>query len=206
MLGSQAGGILSEYDLKTQTEEAWHPFVTNSSGLSLKVVSRNPNGSFISANAFEDLGKLKTAFDVSIYSIDHTNDKLISAAELNDIVDNNWKNWPSKKKFEIGEMLYTGTNAPKNEVLALDLLEGAAKDNFGEAISFLADIKFDENPVLAYQMMLKLGSKGKKSKATFLNEIEQALTIEQILSQQKIISKHVGNKFPDGIDYLSGAM
>ena len=85
-------------------------------------------------------------------------------------------------------------------------MEGAAKDNFGEAISFLAHIKFNENPVLAYQMMLKLGSKGKRSKATFLNEIEQVLTIEQILSQQKIISKHVRNRFPDGIDYLSGAM
>ena len=206
MLGSQAGGILSEYDLKNQTEEAWQSFVTNSSGLSLKVVSRNPNGSFIGANAFEDLGKLKTAFDVSIYSIDDTNDKLISAAELNDIVDENWKNWPSKKKFEIGEMLYNGTNAPKNEVLALDLLQSAAKDNFGEAISLLAEIKFGENPVLAYQMMLKLGSKSKRSKATFLNEIEQALTIEQILLQQKITSKHVENRFPDGIDYLSGAM
>ena len=103
-------------------------------------------------------------------------------------------------------MLYNGTNAPKNEVLALDLLQSAAKDNFGEAISLIAKIKFDENPVLAYQMMLKLGSKSKRSKATFLNEIEQALTIEQILLQQKITSKHVENRFPDGIDYLSGAM
>ena len=89
---------------------------------------------------------------------------MISAAELNDIVDENWKNWPSKKKFEIGEMLYNGTNAPKNEVLALDLLQSAAKDNFGEAISLLAEIKFDENPVLAYQMMLKLGQKVKDQK------------------------------------------
>ena len=39
-----------------------------------------------------------------------------------------------------------------------------------------------------------------------MNEIEQALTIEQILLQQQITSKHVENRFPDGIDYLSGAM
>lgn len=206
MLGSQTGDILSEYDLKNQTEEAWQSFVNNGSGLSLQVVSTNPNGFFIGANAFDDLGKLKTAFNISIYSIDDTNDNLISAAELNDIVDKNWKNWPSKKKFEFGEMLYNGTNAPKNVVLALELLESAAEDNFSEAISLLANIKFYENPVLAYQMMLKLGSKSKRSKATFLNEIEQALTIEQILLQQKVTSKHGENEFPDGMDYLSGAM
>ena len=95
----------------------------------------------------------------------------------------------SEKKFEFGQMLYNGTNAPKNEALALELLQGAADDNFGEAVSLIADIKFEENPILAYQMMLKLGSTSRRSKATFLNEIEQALTIEQILEQQKVIRR-----------------
>lgn len=206
MLGALAGDILLEYDLKNQTEEAWQSFVNNSSGLSLQIVSRNPQGSFIGVSGFDDLDKLKTAFDVAIYSLDKSNDNLISVKDLNDIVDENWKNWSSKKKFEFGQMLYNGTNVPKNEALALELLQSAADDNFGEAISLVADIKFDENPILAYQMMLRLGSTSRISKVTFLDEIEQVLTVEQILEQQKVISNYGENSFPDGMDYLSGAM
>ena len=206
MLGALVGEILLEYNLKNQTEEAWQSFVNNSSGLGLQVVSRNPQGSFIGASAFGDLEKLKAAFDVSIYSIDSSNDDLISVKDLNELVDQNWMDWSSEKKFEFGQMLYNGTSAPKNEALALELLQGAADDNFGEAVSLIADIKFEENPILAYQMMLKLGPTSRRSKATFLNEIEQALTIEQILEQQKVISKYGENRFPDGMDYLSGAM
>ena len=54
--------------------------------------------------------------------------------------------WSSEKKFEFGQMLYNGTSAPKNEALALELLQGAADDNFGEA-GLIADIKFEENPI-----------------------------------------------------------
>ncbi len=90
----------------------------------------------------------------------------------------------TERNFDVGKALLTGIGAPRNTTLGLRLLDPLAKEGNADATALMADAMQTSNPSVAYRLALHATSKGKAGSLSLLNDLEDDLTLAQMLEVQ----------------------
>ncbi len=107
--------------------------------------------------------------------------KAITAQELKQAIDGLLA---TERNFDVGKALLTGIGAPRNTTLGLRLLDPLAKEGNADATALMADAMQTSNPSVAYRLALHATSKGKAGSLSLLNDLEDDLTLAQMLEVQ----------------------
>ncbi len=105
----------------------------------------------------------------------------ISATELKQAIDGLLA---SERNFDVGRALLSGIGAPRNTTLGLRLLDPLAKEGNADATALMAEAMQGMNPSTAYRLALHAASKGKANSLSLLNDLEDGLTLAQLLEIQ----------------------
>ncbi len=121
----------------------------------------------------------------------------ISAAELKQAIDGLL---PTARNLDVGRALLSGVGAPRNTTLGLRLLDPLAKEGNAQATSLMANAMQSFDPETAYRLALHASSKGQSGSLSLLNELEDELSLAQILEVQDSM---LGGGGPVASDYAS---
>ncbi|WP_375266823.1 hypothetical protein [Planktotalea sp.] len=121
----------------------------------------------------------------------------IPAAELKQAIDGLL---PTARNLNVGRALLTGVGAPRNTTLGLRLLDPLAKDGEADATALMAEAMQTINPENAYRLALHASSKGKARSLSLLNDLEDVLSLAQMLEVQDSM---LGGGEPVASDFAS---
>lgn len=121
----------------------------------------------------------------------------ISAAELKQAIDGLLA---TERNFDVGRALLSGVGAPRNVTLGLRLLDPLAKEGNAEATALMAQAMQGTNPSTAYRLALHATSKGQAGSLSLLNDLEDDLTLAQMLDVQDSM---LGGGGPVASDFAS---
>lgn len=105
----------------------------------------------------------------------------ITAAELQQAIDGLL---PSARSFDVGRALLSGVGAPRNATLGLRLLDPLAKEGDPRATALMAQAMQGSNPDTAYRLALHASSNGQAGSLSLMNDLEDDLTLDQLLEIQ----------------------
>ncbi|MDG1084793.1 MAG: hypothetical protein P8P35_11915, partial [Planktotalea sp.] len=121
----------------------------------------------------------------------------IPAAELKQAIDGLL---PAARNLDVGRALLSGVGAPRNTTLGLRLLDPLAKEGNAEATSLMAEAMQYSNAVTAYRLALHASANGQTGSLSLLNDLEDALSLNQLLEVQDIM---LGGGGPVAADFDS---
>jgi len=146
---------------------------------------------------FEDPAALLEALNFTVGTAPRAVSTGISGAELKQAIDGLL---PSERNLDVGRALVTGVGAPRNITLGLRLLDPLAKDGNAQATYLMAVAMADTAPDTAYRLALHAASKGMPGALSLLGDLEDGLSLQQILDVQDAM---LGGGGPVASDYES---
>ncbi|MGB7318006.1 MAG: hypothetical protein WBC85_08580, partial [Planktotalea sp.] len=105
----------------------------------------------------------------------------ISATELKQAIDGLLS---TDRNYEVGKALLTGVGAPRNVTLGLRLLDPLAKEGNAQATALMAEAMQISNPGVAYRLALHATSNSQPGSLSLLNDLEDGLSLAQMLEVQ----------------------
>ena len=121
----------------------------------------------------------------------------IPAAELKQAIDGLL---PAARNLDVGRALLSGVGAPRNTTLGLRLLDPLAKEGNAEATSLMAEAMQYSNAATAYRLALHASANGQTGSLSLLNDLEDALSLNELLEVQDIM---LGGGGPVAADFDS---
>ena len=121
----------------------------------------------------------------------------IPAAELKQAIDGLL---PTARNLDVGRALLSGVGAPRNTTLGLRLLDPLAKEGNAEATSLMAEAMQYSNAATAYRLALHASANGQTGSLSLLNDLEDALSLNELLEVQDIM---LGGGGPVAADFAS---
>jgi hypothetical protein len=105
-----------------------------------------------------------------------------------------------ERSLEVGRALLTGIGAPRNTPLGLRLLDPLSKEGNPQATAIMAEALQSIDPTTAYRLSLYATSKGQPRSLSLLNELEDGLTLTEVLAVQDAM---LGADGPSASDFTS---
>ncbi len=168
-----------------QISVAWEDFLQAPTQITIRSNITNADGILLAPELLEDPVELINYLSPKLYAGETTQSVRMPAQDIKSIIYGNFSNYSDEMLLHIGEGFLSGKGYPRNEAIALKILNYLALQGTSGISHKLARHYLEQqNYALAYEFALKDSASGSTQSVNILNVAEPFLDLSDVLTMQ----------------------